>query len=140
MNTSKIPKRKPPFQCVVGDYGFEDVRIPDEFTISLSEKSGDPSLVIFNLTERYIESEEDCLKREKQIEEEKKTLLRDARKVSIVYDHERFQSVVSITTEGDRATIMLGILREITLQSKYFAGEEESEWVFANLQVRGAGN
>lgn len=120
MKTEKIPKRKPPFECIVGDYQFEKLRIPDEFSISLAEKNGDPSKVVFTLTERYIESMEDFVKRERQIEDDKKGILSDAMKVSVEYDKERYQSVVSIIREGDRAAVILGILKEITLQSKFF--------------------
>ncbi|MGP6220955.1 hypothetical protein [Caldiplasma sukawensis] len=139
MSSDKMPRRKPPFECIVGDYQFEKLRIPDEFSINLSEKNGDPSKVVFTLTERYIESREDFVKRERQIEDDKKGILSDAGQVSVEYDEERYRSVVSITREGDRAEMILGILKEIILQSKFFAGEEESEWVFQNLQVRGDG-
>lgn len=137
MKTSGMPRRKPPFMCIVGDYQFQELRIPDEFTINISEKNGDPSIVVFTLTEKYIESQEDYAKREKQVEEDRRGIFKDAKKVSIVYDHEQYQSVVTIIQEGGRASIMLGILKEITLQAKYFAGEEEADWIYENLQVGG---
>ena len=135
-----IVKKKPPYECLVGDYSYQEGRIPDEFLIRVTCPSETPEKTIFELAEWYLEGFDEHKLRKKQVEEDRKTILQECRSARCSYDIKKNSSVVEIRQEGTREEITLAIFREISVHAKYFLGEDKAEYIFENLLVEGKDN
>ena len=131
-------KRTPPYECLVGDYTYEFGRIPDEFQIKLTNSPDVEGHAVFELVEWYMESIEEHKSRCAQFESDKATILKDSLSASCSYDKEKGTSVIRIVQEGKRPDMIAGIFREMTVQAKYFLGEDETELIYGNILVEGS--
>ena len=130
-------KRTPPYDCLVGDWTIEEGRIPDEYQIKLTNSSDIDGSTVFDLLEWYSESFEGYEKRKVQFETDKMTILKDCVSASCDYDAGKGMSVIRIIQKGGRPEMIAGIFREMTLQAKYFLGEEKTGLIYENILVEG---
>ena len=130
-------KRTPPYDCMVGDWTIEEGRIPDEYQIKLTNLSDISGSTVFELLEWYSESFEGYKKRKAQFETDKMTILKNCISASCDYDLGKGMSVIRIVQKGSRPEMVAGIFREMTVQAKYFLGEEKTEFIYENILVEG---
>ena len=121
---------KPPYTCNVGEQEFVEGRIPDEFSISITDSEDH---TVMKLVEKYGECKAESNERKKQVE------LDRGKFQDLHLEYGGKCSTVMALVKGSREEITEAYFREAGIHAKFFLGDERADALYDDIIVEGRG-